>query len=138
MTTGISTANVANGWLNTLRGGSNFTALTPYAKLHVGDPGSAGANNAAAGDTTRKAITQAAASGGSIALSSNVGPWTNGGTSETLTHISVWDASTSAGRFTNVWIMTPSSSHAGRACAWCCRLGRSSAGRQPYRDLGSS
>lgn len=95
MTTGISTANVANGWLNTLRGGSNFTALTPYAKLHVGDPGSAGANNAAAGDTTRKAITQAAASGGSIALSSNVGPWTNGGTSETLTHISVWDASTS-------------------------------------------
>jgi hypothetical protein len=96
MTAGLSTTNVANGWLNTLRAGSNFTAIaTPFVKLHTGDPGSAGASNAAAGDTTRKALTQSAASGGSIALSGTAPSWTNGGTSETITHISVWDASTS-------------------------------------------
>lgn len=96
MTAGLATTAVANGWLNTLRGGSNFTAIaTPFVKLHTGDPGSAGTSNSAAGDTTRKALTQSAASGGSIALSGTAPSWTNGGTSETITHISVWDASTS-------------------------------------------
>ena len=96
MTVGLSTANVANGWLNTLRAGSNFTAIaTPFVKLHTADPGSAGATAAAAGDTTRKAVTQSAASGGSIAISGTNPSWTNGGTTETITHISVWDASTS-------------------------------------------
>lgn len=96
MTVGLSTTNVANGWLNTLRNGSSFTAIaTPFVKLHTGDPGSAGASNAAAGSTTRVAVTQAAASGGSIAISGTNPSWTNGGTSETISHISVWDASTS-------------------------------------------
>lgn len=102
MTVGVSTTNVANNWLAVLRGGgvgTTFTALTVQAvKLHVGDPGSAGANNAAAGDTTRKAITMAAPSGGSMSLSASPSAWTNGGTSETLSHVSVWDA-TSAGNF---------------------------------------
>ena len=40
----------------------------------------------------------AAASGGSKAMTGSAGPWTNGGTSETLTHISLWTAST-AGTF---------------------------------------
>lgn len=96
MTRGISTTAVANGWLDTLRGGSNFTAFaTPFVKLHTGDPGSAGTSNAAAGDTTRKALTQSAASGGAIAESGTAPVWTNGGTSETITDISVWSASTS-------------------------------------------
>lgn len=99
MTAGFATTAVANGWLNTLRGGSNFTAIaTPFVKLHTGDPGAAGTSNAAAGSTTRSALTQSAASGGSIAQSGTAPSWTNGGTSETLTHISVWDAST-AGTF---------------------------------------
>lgn len=102
MTVGLSTANTANAWLNVLRGnsaGTTFTApAVQAAKLHTGDPGSAGANNAAAGDTTRKALAFAAASAGSISLSSTPSSWTNGGTSETLTHISVWD-STTAGNF---------------------------------------
>lgn len=96
MTAGLHTTNVANGWLNTLRNGSNFTAIaTPHVKLHTGDPGAAGTSNNAAGDTTRKALTQSAASAGAIALSGTAPSWTNGGTSETITHISVWDASTS-------------------------------------------
>lgn len=99
MTVGLSTSNVANGWLNTLRNGSNFTAIaTPFVKLHTGDPGASGASNAAAGSTTRVAVTQSAASGGSITISGTNPSWTNGGTSETITHISVFDAST-AGNF---------------------------------------
>jgi hypothetical protein len=99
MTVGVSTTNVANGWLNTLRNGGNFSAnATPFVKLHTADPGSAGATAAAVGDATRKAFTQAAASGGSITLNGTNPVWTNGGTSETITHISVWDAS-SAGNF---------------------------------------
>jgi hypothetical protein len=38
------------------------------------------------------------ASGGSIAMTGTAGPWTNGGTSETISDISGWTAST-AGTF---------------------------------------
>jgi hypothetical protein len=98
VTAGISTTNIANAWLNVLRG-TTFTGITNvYVKLHTGDPGSAGSSNAAAGSTTRPAITWAAASGGSIAMNGTAPSWTNGGTSETLTHLSFWDSST-AGNF---------------------------------------
>jgi hypothetical protein len=92
MATGLS-ASVVNGWLD-----GTFATATCYVKLHTADPGAAGATAAAAGDTTRKQATMAAASGGSKAASASVGPWTNGGTSETLSHISLWTAST-AGTF---------------------------------------
>lgn len=92
MTVGFAAAAV-NGWLD-----GTFATATCWVKLHTGDPGAAGANNAAAGDTTRKQATMASASGGSKASSASVGPWTNGGTSETLSHISLWTAST-AGTF---------------------------------------
>lgn len=97
MTVGVSTTNVANKWLDAIRAsGSTFTVVAnTYVKLHTGDPGSAGASNAAAGDTTRKAVTQSAASSGAIAISGTNPVWTNGGSSETISHISVWDASTS-------------------------------------------
>jgi len=102
MTVGLSTVNTANAWLNVLRGnaaGTTFTApAVQAAKLHTGDPGASGSTAAAAGDTTRKALTFNAASSGSMGLTSSPAAWTNGGTSETLTHISVWD-STSAGNF---------------------------------------
>lgn len=90
MATGIS-ATVANGWLDTTFG-------TTWVKLHTGDPGSAGATAAAAGDATRKAATMASASGGSKAMTGTAGPWTNGGTSETLSHLSLWTL-VSAGAF---------------------------------------
>ena len=90
MTVGLA-AGAVNGWLDGTFG-------TTWAKLHTGDPGAAGATAAAAGDTTRKQATMAAASGGSKAMTGTAGPWTNGGTSETLSHISLWSAST-AGTF---------------------------------------
>lgn len=92
MTTGFAAATV-NGWLD-----GTFATATCYVRLHTGDPGAAGATAGAAGSTTRLQATMAAASGGSKSASGSVGPWTNGGTSETLSHISLWTAST-AGTF---------------------------------------
>lgn len=63
-----------------------------FVKLHVGDPGEAGANNPAS-ETTRKAATFAAASGGSKASNADV-QWTNVAATETYSHVSLWDAST--------------------------------------------
>lgn len=98
MTAGLHAVNLANKWLNVLRG-TTFTGITAvYVKLHVGDPGSAGASNAAAGSTTRVAITWAAAAAGAIAMNGTAPSWTNGGTSESLSHISFWDDPT-AGNF---------------------------------------
>jgi hypothetical protein len=68
---------------------------TTYVKLHVGDPGASAAANAAAGSTTRVVVSLAAPSGNAIAMTGTAPVWTNGGSSETLTDISVWDASSS-------------------------------------------
>lgn len=92
MTVGLA-SGIVNNWLDT-----DFATASCYIKLHTADPGSAGATAAAAGDTSRKQATMAAASGGSKAMSSMGGSWTNGGTSETISHISIWSAST-AGTF---------------------------------------
>jgi hypothetical protein len=92
MTVGFASA-IVNGWLD-----GTFATATCWVKLHTADPGAAGATAAAAGDTSRKQATMAAASGGSKAASASVGPWTNGGTSESITHLSFWTAST-AGTF---------------------------------------
>lgn len=92
MTTGI-TATIANNWLDT-----DFATAGSFIKLHTGDPGSAGTTAAAAGDTSRKQATMGAAASGAKAMTSMSGNWTNGGTSETLSHISWWSAST-AGTF---------------------------------------
>jgi hypothetical protein len=86
-------AGVVNTWLDSV-----FATANCYVKLHTADPGAAGATAAAAGDTTRKQATMGAASGGSKAASASVGPWTNGGTSETISHISLWSAA-AAGTF---------------------------------------
>lgn len=99
MTVGISSANAATPFLNALLRATNWTAPTAvYVKLHTADPGAAGATAAAAGSTTRVIITHAAPSAGSSAISGTAPSWTNGGTSETLSHVSYWDAST-AGNF---------------------------------------
>lgn len=65
-------------------------------KLHTGDPGAAGASNAAT-ETTRKAVTFSAASAGSITNSASI-DWTSVAGTETYSHVSFWDA-TSAGTF---------------------------------------
>lgn len=106
MTIGMS-AYLANGFLNIIRG-TSFTAPTAiYVKLHTGDPGSAGTANASA-NTTRVAITFAAASGGSMSITGTAPVWTMTA-SETLTNVSFWDASTS-GNF--LWSAALTSSRA--------------------------
>lgn len=96
---GLKTS-VANGWLDGSFG-------TVFAALHTADPGTAGTTAPSAGDSSRKAVTMAAASGGAKASSASAGPWTNGGTSETLTYISLWDAAT-AGNFLGSCALTAS------------------------------
>lgn len=98
MAVGLSSANLANKWLDMLAG-TAFTAPTTTAvKLHTGDPGSAATANASS-VTTRPAVTWAAASAGSKA-SNNTPSWASwaGTNGEVVTHISVWDATT-AGNF---------------------------------------
>ena len=99
MTAGLSTTNTVNAWLNVLRGGGNgvtFTApSTLFMQFHVGDPGSAGTANVA-NVTTRSSTTLAAASGGAIALSNS--PTYTATSPETISHVSLWSAS-SAGTF---------------------------------------
>lgn len=90
MTVGLVAAQ-ANAFLNVFRA-TNITAPAGvYLKLHTADPG-ASAATAASAVTTRNAITFSAASAGSMALSS-VGSFSMTST-ETITHISIWDAST--------------------------------------------
>jgi len=64
-----------------------------YLKLHTGDPGEDCTDNPAT-ETTRKITAWAAAASGAIATSATV-EWTNVSTTETYTHWSMWDASTS-------------------------------------------
>ena len=106
MTVGLHTVNLADKILNHLRGGTAWTQPAGiFVKLHTADPGSA-ATNAPSGVTTRPAATYAASSSGAIALTSTLPSWSMTGT-ETITHISVWDAST-AGNF--LWSAALSSS----------------------------
>lgn len=89
----MSISNYAeNMLLDTLRNQS-FAVANTYVKLHTGDPGEAGTNNAAT-EATRKVVTWSAASSGSMATSGTA-EWTNVSTTETYSHWSLWDASTS-------------------------------------------
>ena len=99
MAAGFSVVNVLNGWLDALRGATTFTKpAANYVQIHTGDPGASGTSNVSAGSTTRSALTQSAAANSAIAITGTNPSFTNGGTSETITHISVWSAST-AGTF---------------------------------------
>ena len=94
MTVGIS-SYLANNLLNILRG----TAFTPpagtYVKLHVGDPGAAGTANPSA-VTTRNAATFNASTAAALTVST-IAAYAATAT-ETISHISVWDAA-SGGNF---------------------------------------
>jgi hypothetical protein len=93
---GLGTTTLANNWLNMLRGVAYTAPTATYVKLHTGDPGATAAANASA-VTTRSQLTLAAASGGAVALTGTQPSWSMT-TSETISYISVWDAST-AGNF---------------------------------------
>lgn len=92
MTTGLAATTLANKWLDMLSGTAFTAPAGCYAKLHTADPGAAGAT-AASAVTTRAACTFSAASGGSKALTTTYPSWSMTG-SETISHVSFWDAST--------------------------------------------
>lgn len=96
MAVGIS-STVANAILNALCRNVAWTQPAAFwVKLHLGDPGAAGATSPAA-NTTRQQATFSAASAGSITTSADIN-WTNVPNAETYSHVSFWDAS-SAGSF---------------------------------------
>jgi len=106
MTVGFATTGLVNKWLNMLNG-TAFTAPTGiYATLHTGDPGVAGTTNPSA-VTTRSAVTFSTASGGALALSNT--PSFTMTTTETITHVSYWDAA-SSGNFLWSAVLTTSKS----------------------------
>jgi hypothetical protein len=98
MTVGLSAVNTANAWLNVISGTTFTGAAGSFVQIHTGDPGAAGTTAVSVGSATRQTLSWSAASAGSKAISGAPTAWTNGGTTETLTHISVWSAS-SAGTF---------------------------------------
>jgi hypothetical protein len=94
MTVGQSTTH-AHAILNVLRN-TAYSGITPFVKLHTGDPGSAGTSNASA-ETDRQAVTFGAPSAGSMTASAvQWTAWDAG--SETISHASLWTAS-SGGTF---------------------------------------
>jgi hypothetical protein len=87
--------------------GAAFTQPSAvWAKLHVGDPGEAGTTNAAS-ETTRKQVTSFAASSGGSKASSAAVSWTNYPATETISHVSLWDAGT-AGNCLGAGAVSPS------------------------------
>jgi len=76
-------------------------------KLHTGDPGSAGTANASA-NTNRVQVNFAAASAGAIALTGTAPQWTANAT-ETVSHLSFWDAATSGNILCSSQLATPRS-----------------------------
>lgn len=74
-----------------------------FAKLHVGDPGSAGSSNPAT-NTTRQEVTFGAASGGGIANDADI-VWLAVPAGEDFTHVSLWDH-VSAGNFLGSGVVT--------------------------------
>lgn len=107
MAVGIS-SYLANKLLDHATGRASFTVPAGcYAKIHTGDPGANGTANASA-VTTRAAVTFAAATGGAISMN-NTPEFTLTG-SETISHVSFWDASNS-GNF--LWSASATVSKAG-------------------------
>lgn len=100
MAVGLAATTFADKVLNhMLRAVASTAPAGTFAKLHIGDPGAAATANASS-VTTRPAVTFSASSAGSCALAATFPAWASwAGTSpETVTHFSIWDAS-SAGTF---------------------------------------
>ncbi len=109
MAVGIS-AYTANALFNALGNNTSFAVATCYVKLHTADPGAAG-TTAAATETTRKAVSFGAASGGAISNDAAI-TWTSIAGSEDATHFSLWDDLT-AGNFLGSGTITANAYTAG-------------------------
>jgi hypothetical protein len=109
MAVGASAANLVTPLLNVFRNVSFSGYPAIYVQLHTGDPGASGTANISVGSTTRVVVTFAAPSGTplSIVMNSTAPAWTNGGTTETITHISLWTAVTSGSFIESILLPTP-------------------------------
>lgn len=94
---GTFSDTVANAWLDALCRNVSYANAAVWVKLHTGDPGSAGANNAAA-ETTRQQATFGAGAASRAITNTVAVEWTTVSNTETYTWISLWTAST-AGTF---------------------------------------
>lgn len=93
MPVGLATSSLANKILDHLRGGTAWAQPAGlYVKLHTADPGASGTSSASV-VTTRSQATFAAAASGAIALTGTNPSWSMTA-SETISHITVWDSST--------------------------------------------
>lgn len=107
MTAGIHAVNLANPWLNMLAGTAFTAPAGSYIQVHTGDPGSAGTANASA-NTTRMALSWAVASAGTKAIQATLPSWTSWAAgSETITHCSVWTASSGGSFLYSFALVTP-------------------------------
>jgi hypothetical protein len=88
-------STVANAALGIFNATAPTTYGTVYVQLHTADPGTAGTTAVSAGSTTRVAVVFGTASAGAVTMTTSNPQWTNGGTSETITAISIWSASSS-------------------------------------------
>ena len=110
MAVGLSSTNLADAWLNVLRG-TTFTGVAgEFVKLHTGDPGAAAAN-AASANTTRVTMTWAAPAGTDprhIDLTGTAPAWAAWASgTETISHISIWSASTAGTFYLSITLTTP-------------------------------
>ena len=95
MTVGLS-EYLANKYLDAVGNAASFSVATPYIKLHVADPGTAGTDNPAV-ETTRKSASFSASTGGILTSDADT-TWTNIAGTETVFFFTTWDAAT-AGNF---------------------------------------
>lgn len=96
----------ADALLGVLSGTAPTTYSTVYIGLHTGDPGTAGTSNVSAGSATRESVSFGTPASGAIATSATVS-WTNAGTSETITDLSVWSAASSGTFITSMPALAP-------------------------------
>jgi len=95
MGVGVSGANVADNWLKVLSG-TDFTAPAGcYVQLHTENPGASG-TSASSVETTRKQVSWNGTITSHVLSATSVPSWTSwpsGANGETVSHISVWSAS---------------------------------------------
>lgn len=99
--------------LNAVFNATSFSVATPYVKLHTGDPGEDCTGNAA-GNTTRQAASFGNAASGAVVSDADT-TWTNVSTSETYSHLSIWDAASAGNALWNGSLATSKAVVAGGA-----------------------
>lgn len=88
---------VANSFLDAVARATAYSEAGIWIKLHLGDPGAAGTANPAV-ETTRQQATFGSAAASRAISNTAVVEWLNVSTTETYTHVSLWDA-VSGGNF---------------------------------------